>query len=186
MHLFDWVLIFIQTKNCLVRACLVCAWKWFGTCPNGSVRDKLMVHEKFDLGYGPRPGRQFFCFKPPPHWRGSHNLEQTFLMFGEIREIPERGLCELLWRSLYQKIVRGRYFIVIGIYFFAILHLKKISASRVFFFVEPSPRLNIPFVYRIVLFYLLYLPQLKKSRENILQGRFQTSSWCSHWSGNVF
>ena len=49
MHLFDWVLILIQIKNCMVRACLVRvrlvrAWKWFGLCPiDGTCKGALRL-----------------------------------------------------------------------------------------------------------------------------------------------
>ena len=46
----------------------------------------------------------------------------------------------------------------------------------VFFFGDPYRLPNIIFVYRIVLFYLRYLPQMEKSPENLLQGDKQRSS----------
>ena len=42
------------------------------------------------------------------------------------------------------------------------------------------------FVYRIVLFYLQYLPQMNFSFENVLQVHKQRSSRCSHWSRICF
>ena len=79
-----------------------------------------------------------------------------------------------------------RSFIVINISFSAIFLSTSTFCHLGVFFLEPHPSPNILFIYRIVLFYIRYLPQMEKSPENLLQGDKQTSSQCSHWSQIVF
>ena len=113
-----------------------------------------------------------------------------FLMFGEIREIPDRYQWEVYENISDARSTRTSYGVDLLLSSASLFlrlfspHTNKCLPGD--FIGEPAPLPNTLFVYPIVLFYLRYLPSLKISRENVLQGRYYTSSWCSHLSRNCF
>ena len=93
--------------------------------------------------------------------RPLHMFPHVLLEFRQIREICRRDVREKSDRP------RSSSFIVIGISFRAIflppIFFDNFGETFCIFPGEPSPAPNILFVYRIVLFYLRYLSQMKKS-----------------------
>ena len=171
----------------------------------GLVQFRLVVRVEFARGYlryvqillevmrGARGDSSSILTPPPPRAQGPYpwaNFERTLWCLGEICKIPDwyrREVYENFSDALSTIRLYGVDILLASAsFFFRFFHIDKISTSRVFCFGEPAPRPNMPFFYCIVLFYLRYLPHLKKSQENVLQGNLQRLSRCSHWSRDLF